>query len=115
MSFQASFFEPVLMRPSPPLVEKVHLVHPSHSRLKSPAYRLCILFVFGYLVIIILLVTGRIAFIRDGNQMGAGALYDQGTDGACVIGLGRTAYVVSFNSKARTDICVDHCRYSSTI
>ena len=75
----------------------MHLVHPSHSRLKSSAYRLCILFVFGYLVIIILLVTGRIAFIRDGNQIGEGAVHDQGADGACVIGLGPTAYVVSFN------------------
>lgn len=76
-------------------VEKVHLVHPhpSHSRYKSPAYRVCILFVLGYGIVLLLMITGRIAFIRDGNQIAQGGLYDHGNDGSCVIGLGRAAYV----------------------
>jgi hypothetical protein len=79
-----------------PLVEKVHLVHPhpSYNRLKSPAYCLCILFVLGYAVVITLAVTGRISFIRDGHQMSQGSIYDTGNDGACIIGLGRLAYVL---------------------
>ncbi|KAG8811059.1 hypothetical protein FRC19_004121 [Serendipita sp. 401] len=73
------------------LVEKVHLVHPhsSHTRLKSPAYRLCMFFTIGYLVIIFLLLTGRISFIRDGTQ--PTHYNDHATDGVCVIGLGPRA------------------------
>ncbi|KIM27611.1 hypothetical protein M408DRAFT_16646 [Serendipita vermifera MAFF 305830] len=75
------------------LVEKVHLVHPhpSHSRIKSPAYRLCMIFVIGYGVIILLLIQGRIAFIQDGSQVAHGSIYDHGADGSCVIGLNRPA------------------------
>jgi hypothetical protein len=78
-------------------VEKVYLVHPNthNSRLKSPAYRLCILFVFGYAVVIVLMISNRIAFIRDGNQTipHPADRISHGTDRACVIGLGALAYV----------------------
>lgn len=73
------------------LVEKVHLVHPhpSHSRRSSPAYRICMLFVVGYGIIIIIAIHSRIAFIRNGHQISP--VSDPTiNDGACIIGLGRT-------------------------
>jgi hypothetical protein len=50
-------------------------------------------FVFGYVAIIILAVTGRIAFLRDGHQTPQEAMgpAGSGTDGQCVIGIGRPA------------------------
>jgi len=46
------------------------------------------------------MIKGRIAFIRDGTQIDQGILDDNGTDGACVIGLGRSAYVMSLHAKS---------------
>lgn len=75
--------------------EKVYFVHPrtSGSKLGSPAYRICIVFVLGYVVIIILAVLGRIAFLRNGHQTMEEAMgpLGSGTDGQCVIGIGRPA------------------------
>jgi hypothetical protein len=45
------------------------------------------------------MIKGRIAYIRDGTQTGEGIGFDSGTDGACVIGLGRAAYASPLNSK----------------
>jgi hypothetical protein len=45
------------------------------------------------------MIKGRISYIRDGTQTGEGTVVDGGMDGACVIGLGRAAYVVSLDSK----------------
>ncbi|CAE6498334.1 unnamed protein product [Rhizoctonia solani] len=61
------------------LIEKVHVVWGGahQPRLKSPVYRICLITVTPYAVVIVLMLLGRIAFIR--------------TDGACVIGLKRLA------------------------
>lgn len=69
------------------------MVHSSPSRLKSTAYRICLIFVFGYVAVIILAITGRVAYLRDGSRFGLEPFdrFAAGTDGACVIGIGRTA------------------------
>ncbi|CAE6436499.1 hypothetical protein ACGC1H_004522 [Rhizoctonia solani] len=61
------------------LIEKVHVVWGGahQPRLKSPVYRICLITVTPYVVVIALMLLGRIAFIRN--------------DGACVIGLKRLA------------------------
>ncbi|CAE6489125.1 unnamed protein product [Rhizoctonia solani] len=61
------------------LIEKVHVVWGGahQPRLKSPVYRICLITVTPYAVVIVLMLIGRIAFIRN--------------DGACVIGLKRLA------------------------
>ncbi|KDN51862.1 hypothetical protein RSAG8_00413, partial [Rhizoctonia solani AG-8 WAC10335] len=61
------------------LIEKVHVVWGGahQPRLKSPVYRICLITVTPYAVVIILMLLGRIAFIRN--------------DGSCVIGLKRLA------------------------
>ncbi|CAE6518330.1 unnamed protein product [Rhizoctonia solani] len=61
------------------LIEKVHVVWGGahQPRLKSPIYRICLITVTPYAVVIVLMLLGRIAFIRS--------------DGACVIGLKRLA------------------------
>ncbi|CAE7185951.1 unnamed protein product [Rhizoctonia solani] len=61
------------------LIEKVHVVWGGahQPRLKSPVYRICLITVTPYAVVIVLMLLGRIAFIRN--------------DGACVIGLKRLA------------------------
>ncbi|KAJ1309955.1 hypothetical protein OPQ81_006714 [Rhizoctonia solani] len=59
------------------LIEKVHVVWGGahQPRLRSPIYRICLITVTPYAVVIVLMLLGRIAFIRN--------------DGACVIGLKR--------------------------
>lgn len=59
------------------------------SKLSSPAYRLCMVFVLGYVGVIVLAVYGRISFLRTG-QLPMGTRM-AGTDGQCVIGIGRYA------------------------
>ncbi|CAE6423763.1 unnamed protein product [Rhizoctonia solani] len=61
------------------LIEKVHVVWGGahQPRLKSPVYRICLITVTPYAVVIVLMLLGRIATIRS--------------DGACVIGLRRLA------------------------
>ncbi|QRV86564.1 transmembrane protein [Ceratobasidium sp. AG-Ba] len=61
------------------LMEKVHVVWGGahQPRLKSPVYRICLITMTPYVVIVLLMLLGRIAFIRS--------------DGACVIGLKRLA------------------------
>ncbi|KAG9126596.1 hypothetical protein FRC07_002870, partial [Ceratobasidium sp. 392] len=61
------------------LMEKVHVVWGGahQPRLKSPVYRICLITMTPYVVIILMMLLGRIAFIRD--------------DGACIIGLKRLA------------------------
>lgn len=87
--------------------------HPTHGRYGSRAYRICLLFVFGYFVVIILAVVGRIAFIRDGTQKPDHIDHvSLGTDGACVIGLGRAAFVLKgiFFRISVLTICQDPSR-----
>lgn len=61
------------------LIEKVHVVWGGahQPRLKSPVYRICLITVTPYAVVLVLMLIGRIAYLRD--------------DGACVIGLKRLA------------------------
>ncbi|KAG8725786.1 hypothetical protein FRC12_024035, partial [Ceratobasidium sp. 428] len=61
------------------LMEKVHVVWGGahQPRLKSPVYRICLITMTPYIIIILLMLLGRIAFIRE--------------DGACIIGLKRLA------------------------
>ncbi|KAG8680652.1 hypothetical protein FRC09_018066 [Ceratobasidium sp. 395] len=60
-------------------MEKVHVVWGGahQPRLKSPVYRICLITMTPYIIIILLMLLGRIAFIRE--------------DGACIIGLKRLA------------------------
>ncbi|KAF8610589.1 hypothetical protein BDV93DRAFT_517688 [Ceratobasidium sp. AG-I] len=61
------------------LIEKVHVVWGGahQPRLKSPVYRICLITMMPYAMIVILMLIGRIALLRS--------------DGACVIGLKRLA------------------------
>ncbi|KAG9089037.1 hypothetical protein FS749_001668 [Ceratobasidium sp. UAMH 11750] len=59
------------------LMEKVHIVWGGthQPRLKSPVYRICLITMTPYVIIVMLMLLGRIAYIRP--------------DGACIIGLKR--------------------------
>jgi len=61
------------------LIEKVHVVWGGahQPRLKSPVYRICLITMLPYAIIVVLMLLGRIAYVRS--------------DGACIIGLKRLA------------------------
>lgn len=69
--------------------ERVHAVHPGVGRLRSTAYRICLAFLTGYVVIIVLMLWGRISFLRDGtsHRFPYTDITMDGSDNACVIGL----------------------------
>jgi len=72
-----------------PSAERVHAVNPGVPRLRSTAYRICLVFLTGYLVIFVLMIWGRVSFLRDGTFHYfpyTNATMD-GSDNACVIGL----------------------------
>ena len=76
--------------------ERVYRVHAGVNRLQSTAYRICLVFLLGFGVVVSLMTWGRIAFIRDGTTHAFPFTehIKDGSDNACVIGLVRPACVL---------------------
>ena len=76
--------------------ERVYRVHAGANRLQSTAYRICLVFLLGFGVVVSLMTWGRIAFIRDGttHTFPFTEHIMDGSDNACVIGIVRPAYVL---------------------
>jgi hypothetical protein len=64
-------------------------VHAGAKRLQSTAYRICLIFLTGFGIVVSLMTWGRITFLRDGTQhtFPFTKYIMDGDDGACVIGL----------------------------
>ena len=92
--------------------ERVHAVHPGVSRLRSTAYRICLIFLTGYLVVFVLMIWGRISFLRDGTSHFFPYTHTvmEGSDNACVIGLATPACV---NQIAFVNIPSNYLSHSS--
>jgi hypothetical protein len=77
------------------LAERVYTVNAGANRLHSTAYRICLIFLLGFGVVVSLMTWGRIAFIRDGSTHTfpfTEHIMD-GSDNACVIGIIRPASI----------------------
>ena len=88
---------PIQYNPLNYTAERVYTVHGGANRLKSTAYRICCLFFFlGLGILVTLGIWGRIFFLRDGTTH-TFALTEHimdGADNACVIGVVSPAYVL---------------------
>ena len=76
--------------------ERVYTVHATDKHPRYTAYRICLVFLLGFGVVISSMTWGRIAFIRDGTTHSFPFTEHvmDGSDYACVIGINRPAYVL---------------------